>query len=58
MSTEVIRNFICSGKHMIVVKLEHGVRVMPDDEWKTVYGKLHPERWENGKRVGNSQKTA
>lgn len=55
MREDVIRDFICNGKHMVVVKLEHGVHVMPYEEWKSVYGKLHLERWDNGKI---SRKTA
>lgn len=45
MDKEIIRSFICQGKYMVVVKLENGVHVMEYDEWKFVYGKLHPERW-------------
>lgn len=51
MDIEVIASFICFGKYMVVVKLEHGTHVMSHDEWKRVYGKLHPELWKNGKRV-------
>lgn len=51
MYKEVIGNFICCGEYMIVVELEHGTHVMSYDEWKSVYGKLHPELWKNnGKR--------
>lgn len=58
MNTEVIDDFVCCGKHMVIVKLEHGAHVMTMDEWKRIYGKLHPERWENGKRVSRKRKIA
>ena len=49
MNTEVIGNFICCGKHMVIVELEHGVHVMPIDEWRRVYRKLHPKRWKKNR---------
>lgn len=55
MMEEVIRDFVCRGNHMVIVRLEHGVHVMTYDEWKSIYGKFHPERWENLKR---NRKTA
>ena len=58
MSTEVIGDFICCGKYMVVVRLEYTAHVMPYDEWKTVYGKLHPERWENREKNRKKKKTA
>lgn len=51
MSEEIIASFICCEKYMVVVKLERGTHVMPYEEWKWVYGQLHPELWENGKKV-------
>lgn len=51
MSEEIIASFICCEKYMVVVKLERGMHVMPYEDWKWVYGKLHPELWENGKKV-------
>lgn len=56
MKTEVISSFICYGKYMVTVRVGNAVHVMPCDEWKKVYGKLHPERWQNGKRVTKSRK--
>lgn len=50
MDIEVIASFICCGEYMVVVKLEHGTHVMTHEEWKRVYGKLHPELWENTRR--------
>lgn len=55
MSKEIIAGFICCGEYMVIVKLKHGTHVMPYNEWKKVYGQLHPERWENGKRVNNKK---
>lgn len=49
MDKEIITSFICCGKYMVIVELEHGTHVMTYDEWRSVYGKLHPERWNNGK---------
>lgn len=50
MNEEVLSIFICGGDYMVIVKLEHGVHVMPMKEWKSVYGRLHPERWKVPKR--------
>ena len=58
MSTEVIGDFICCGVYMVVVRLEYTAHVMPYDEWKTVYGKLHPEKWENNKRARVNRESA
>ena len=58
MGREIVGDFICCGVYMVVVKLENAVHVMPYDEWKAVYGKLHPERWKDGKRVRKEKKTA
>lgn len=58
MDIEVIASFICCGEYMVVVKLEHGTHVMSHEEWKRVYGKLHPELWENGKRIRKHRKLA
>ena len=56
MSKNVIGDFIYCGKYMVVVKLENAAHVMSYDEWKSIYGKLHPERWKNGKRVEKRRK--
>ena len=58
MSTEVIGDFVCCGTRMVIVKLEHGVHVMPYGEWRKVYGKLHPERWQNKERASARKKIA
>lgn len=44
MSREVVKHFICCGKQMVIVELENSAHVMTLEEWKRVYGKLHPER--------------
>lgn len=41
MDKEIVVKFICCGKHMVVVKLEHGTHVMDIDEWKCIYKKQH-----------------
>ena len=50
MSKEVIGDFISGNKKMIIVRLEHGTHVMPYEEWKSVYGRLHPDRWNYGRK--------
>lgn len=32
--------------------------VMGQDEWRKIYGRNHPERWENGNRVKRNRKIA
>lgn len=58
MSREVVKHFICCGKQMVIVELENSAHVMTLEEWKRVYGKLHPERWENSKGTRKSRKIA
>lgn len=58
MEFKVIKEFECHGKRMFVVKGINSCHVMPWDEWKNVYGQLHPERWENGKRVSKNRKVS
>lgn len=50
MDKEIVLNFICYGKHMVIVKLEHGVHVMDMDEWKRIYKNYHSENWNKNKR--------
>lgn len=56
MSEEIIASFICCEKYMVVVKLERGTHVMPYEDWKWVYGKLHPELWMKDKKVKRNRK--
>lgn len=41
MDKEIVVNFICCGKHMVIVKLEHGTHVMDVEEWKQINKKRH-----------------
>lgn len=43
---EVIKQFECCEKQMVIVRIGNNVHVMDEDEWKKVYGRNHPERWE------------
>lgn len=56
MNKEVVKTFICRGNRMAVVMLEGAAHIMPYDEWKSVYGKLHPERWNNSKETVRNRK--
>ena len=58
MVREMIGDFICCGEYMVIVKLENAAHVMSYDEWKSAYGKLHPERWENGERTIKNRKVS
>lgn len=55
---EIGGRFISYGKRMIIIKLDHSTHVMPEDEWKWVFGQLRPERWKNGARVKRNRKSA
>lgn len=50
MNEEIVANFTCCGKHMVVVKLEHGTHVLTIDEWKRIFGKNHFERWKTRRK--------
>lgn len=41
---EIVREFECCGKKMVIVKLPTGTHIMPLAEWRWTYGMLHPER--------------
>lgn len=41
----VVGKFAINGMDYVVVKMESAVHVMPEMDWKKVYGKLHPEKW-------------
>lgn len=55
---EIVGNFISHGKYIFIVKFEHGTHIMPEEEWKWIFGQLRPERWENSKRVRKNKKLA
>lgn len=52
---KIIKEFDCCGKHMVIIKLEHGTHVMTEDEWRWTFGQSRPERWENGVRVNKNR---
>lgn len=41
----VTGKFTINGIDWVTVRLENGIHVMPETDWKKIYGKLHPERW-------------
>lgn len=47
---EIIKEFECCGKNMIIVRITNATHVMTLEEWHLVFGRWHPERWEKGKR--------
>lgn len=46
---EIISKFECCGENMIIVKLRGNIHVISTEEWKKIYGKNHPERWNKRK---------
>lgn len=52
-----INEFECCGKVMVIVRKSNSCHVMTMKEWRKVYGRNHPERWENGVRVKKKQRT-
>lgn len=50
MNKEFVSTIICNGNY-VIVEMKNAAHVMPIDEWKNVYGKLHPEMWKNYKRI-------
>lgn len=45
MKTELLREFDCCGKSMVVIRLENSAHILTKEEWEKIYGKLHPERF-------------
>lgn len=43
---EVIKEFECHGKPMVIVRIGNAVHVMNMEEWHKVYGRNHQEKWE------------
>ena len=41
----IVGKFAINGTDYVVVKMESATHVMPKMDWKKVYGKLHPEKW-------------
>lgn len=56
MEYELIKVFECCGENIVIVRFENAAHIMSMEEWKSVYGKLHPERWENRERVIKNRK--
>lgn len=54
----VVEEFWCCGKQMVTVRIENAAHVMRQDEWHKIYGRNHPERWENGNKVKRDRKIA
>ena len=54
---KVIGKFLSPSKiagemvNMVIIKDNRGVCVLPEDEWKWVYGRQHRERWEKNNSV-------
>lgn len=55
---EVVGEFVCCGKAMIIVKINSNVHVMSNKEWRWVFGQLMPERWKDGVRIKEDKKLA
>lgn len=36
---------------MVVIQDDRGACVMPEDEWKWVYGRQHMSKWEKNKNI-------
>lgn len=54
---EIITEFICCGNNMLVIKFENATLVMSEEDWRWMYGQIHPELWKDGKRVSKRRKT-
>lgn len=48
---QVIFEWECNNAMMVTVKTPGGCSVMEKTEWCKLFGRLHPERWEDGKRI-------
>lgn len=53
---EIVGTYISHEKYMFIVKLEQGTHVMPEEDWKWIFGQLRPERWKDSVRVKNVEK--
>lgn len=58
MEYELIKVFECCGENIVIVRFENVAHIMPMEEWKSVYGKLHSERWKDSKRIRQNRETA
>lgn len=54
---KVVGKFLSPSKitgemvRMVIVQDERGACVMPEDEWKWVYGRQHMSRWKKNKNI-------
>lgn len=48
---QVISEWKCNNIIMVTVETPGGCSVMEKSEWCIVFGRLHPERWQDGKRI-------
>lgn len=53
---EIIREFECCGKHMVIVKLQCSTHVMTMDEWKSVKRNLYYPKEKSDNRAGQKIK--
>lgn len=56
MNYELVKEFECNGKEMVIVKISGAAHVMDKEEWKKVFGKWYPERWKNRECVKESHR--
>ena len=42
----VIKEFVCHGKRMVIVRIGNAAHVMSLEEWRKIYGRNHQEKWE------------
>ena len=54
---KVVGKFLSPSKitgemvRMVIVQDERGACVMPEDEWRWVYGRQHMSRWKKNKNI-------
>lgn len=52
---EVVGRFDCHGIDMVIIRMGDATHVMSTDDWKKVWGRLHPGRWEKEKLGKNRE---
>lgn len=53
MDREVIGDFITNGKYMVVVLINGNAHVMEKEEWMSIWGRNHMDRWLNPRKNKN-----
>lgn len=43
--SEVVSEFCCNGKQMVMIRIRNAAHVMNQEEWHEVYGRNHQEKW-------------